>query len=169
MQNIFSNLEINYKQFIILCICLGCDYNSKIIYDTPIELFNSLKEVNMDIEKFILNNKRYKIPSDFLDTFYDTYKYFSKEKGTIFSNQNNNLNNLDKTLNFSFNFREPNIKKINSNLIDNNSIISNNFKKSIKNKIHILRTHYKLLNKNTEKYNRDQIKYNNNLDKKIIS
>jgi flap endonuclease-1 len=68
LDNILDNLEMNYNQFIDLCILCGCDYTSKIIGIGPLTAYKFIKKYN-NIENIIeylnTNKTKYKIPSDF--------------------------------------------------------------------------------------------------------
>ena len=59
---VLEKLDINYNQFITLCICLGCDYGPSLNYESPLQLFNILKENDMNIDQFII---KCDLPNDF--------------------------------------------------------------------------------------------------------
>ena len=61
LNSILSSLDIDYKQFMDVCILCGCDYTSKIYGIGPITAYKMIKE-HYDIETVLtkLTNKKYK-------------------------------------------------------------------------------------------------------------
>ena len=151
IKDILINLEITYDQFITLCICLGCDYCPKIIYDSPYDLFVNLQEANMDVNKFVEKNKKFKIPSDFINEFKETYNYFKCIDNI--SEKKNELKYLDTSINnnidLKFNIRLPNTDNLFKNLIQK----SNMNKRNIKNKIDTLTKYHNCKNELKQKSN----------------
>ena len=100
---LLCKLEINYNEFIDLCILCGCDYCTKIFGIGPITAYKLIKKYR-NIENIIENIKtteKYKIPDDF------NYK----NARSLFKNYMNNINyNEVKSL---IKLRSPNIEKLN--------------------------------------------------------
>ena len=67
LEGILINLELNYEQFLDLCILCGCDYTTKIYGMGPINAYKLLKKYD-NIENILENIKdstKYKVPDDF--------------------------------------------------------------------------------------------------------
>lgn len=73
LPNILKNLNINYKQFIDMCIMMGCDYTSKLYniksniayqlikeYHTIENIIDNLDLINISLSKPLLNNDNFK-------------------------------------------------------------------------------------------------------------
>lgn len=66
LNSILTALNINYNQFMDICILCGCDYTSKIYGIGPITAYKMIKAHN-DIETVLtkITNKKYKVPDNF--------------------------------------------------------------------------------------------------------
>jgi flap endonuclease-1 len=64
LETILNSLEINYFEFIDLCILCGCDYTQKIPKVGPVSALRIIKEYRT-IENFIENQKKLVIPDSF--------------------------------------------------------------------------------------------------------
>lgn len=67
LEGILENLEINYDQFVDLCILCGCDYTSKIYGIGYVNAYKLIKKYN-NIEGILDNIKtltKFKVPDDF--------------------------------------------------------------------------------------------------------
>ena len=64
LEGILSCLELNYEEFIDMCILCGCDYLPKIIGIGPITAHKIIVKYK-NIETFFVNNKKYVIPENF--------------------------------------------------------------------------------------------------------
>ena len=118
LENILHKLNINYSQFIDLCILFGCDYNNYKIQLKPEESYNYIiKYGNIEnINNFYnLNNINYKkIKKIFL---------FSSDNETIPKNFYANINNKINIYNVLF-FLKKNSKNI-------NNYVYNDYKKKL--------------------------------------
>ena len=104
---ILNNLEIDYYQFIDLCILCGCDYTTKINGIGPITAYKLIKSYNNieNIIEYINNGTKYKIPENFdylkaRDLFLNSFKDFNFEALKI-------------------QLKQPNIKKLKNYLMKN--------------------------------------------------
>lgn len=67
LEGILQNLEINYEQFVDLCILCGCDYTSKIYGIGHVNAYKLIKKYN-NIEGILENIKdfpKFKVPTNF--------------------------------------------------------------------------------------------------------
>lgn len=108
---ILRDMDITYKQFVDICIILGCDYCPKIIGIGPIKALNLIKKYN-NIEN-IIETSSIKIP--------DNFNYQSARN--IFIEQENN--------DYEFNLNKPDIQNIISFLDKNSEKLHEKYKKEI--------------------------------------
>ena len=93
LDNILKFLELNYDEFIELCILLGSDYGTKINVDYKflIELYKQTKDITKCL--LLLNNN--KIKTEELDKYLEIKKYFNNPKVINISKNVIKLNKID--------------------------------------------------------------------------
>lgn len=126
LDNILNKIDLNYDQFIDLCILFGCDYCDRIKDIQPMKIYNIYKEtkdINITFEEL---KKDYCVPQ--IDNIDEIRSYF-KDPPVV--NINGNIN-LDK----------PNIQLIEDKLVNEHGLI----KSKIINKIKYLETFYNKIN-----------------------
>ncbi len=64
LEGILTGLEVNYEQFIDICILCGCDYTGKINGMGPITAHKLIKQYG-NMENFMKNNRKFYIPENF--------------------------------------------------------------------------------------------------------
>jgi flap endonuclease-1 len=138
---ILTNLELEYNQFVDLCILCGCDYTTKINGIGPITAYKLIKSYDNieNIIEYIKKTNKYKIPENFE---YDNARYLFKK-----SFEDYNYENINILLN------KPNIEKIKELLIENSSSLKEKYIYEIE---HYLINYYDNINHN----NNNQIQTN---------
>lgn len=76
LEDILNKIELNYDQFIELCILFGCDYCDRVKDITPNEIYNTYiknKDIYKTLEEF--KSKKYNVPNiDNIDIIKDYFK-----------------------------------------------------------------------------------------------
>jgi flap endonuclease-1 len=122
LHGILENLEINYEQFIDMCILCGCDYTTKINGIGPINAYKLIKK-HITIEDFINNNKKYIIPENF-DYVKARYLFHNPVSKELYDMIDKNVKmmepNIEELVNFLKNskLKEKTLIEINNNLIN---------------------------------------------------
>lgn len=125
LNNILNKLNLDYEQFIELCILFGCDYlkynfkkNNQIIYNNYINSKNFNKF--LELINYNVKNDKY---------FYQVKNIYLKEKSKIEFNKEYKLNLINYTNLIKFIIvycKSYNIYKLNDKIIEiNNNIINN--------------------------------------------
>lgn len=122
---ILDSLEINYEQFIDLCILCGCDYTSKINGIGPIGAYKLIKKhSNIDnIMNEIKKYKKYTVPEN-----------FDYIKARELFNANDNIEICEK-LKIEDRINEPKIKDLTLYLKENSSKLKDRYYKEINNNL----------------------------------
>ena len=120
LKDILEKINLNYNEFIELCILFGCDYCERVKDITPNELYNIFKE-NKNIYKTleILKNNNYNVPD--INNIELVKSYFKNPP--ILSN----INDLE--------LKKPEIEKLEDKLVNEYGLI----KSKIINKIKFLK------------------------------
>lgn len=118
---ILNNLELNYEQFIDMCILCGCDYCAKINGIGPITAFKLIKSYDNieNILEYIKESGKYKVSDNFE---YEKARY-------IFMNA---FNDFDYE-NLKIELGEPNIRKLLDFLSNNSSNLKDKYYSEIEN------------------------------------
>ena len=76
LEDILNKIELDYEQFIELCILFGCDYCDRVKDITPNEIYNTYiknKDIYKTLEEF--KSKKYNVPNiDNIDIIKDYFK-----------------------------------------------------------------------------------------------
>tara|TARA_B110000208_G_C11773646_1_gene431181 strand:+ start:1011 stop:1985 length:975 start_codon:yes stop_codon:yes gene_type:complete len=118
LNELLCKLQLDYDQFINLCVLLGCDYINNIKgigYKTSYKIIREYKSISNFIEK----NKKYTIPINY--NYKNIIEYYKNPPKT--------------KLNSNYKIKKPNLNKLNKILIENK------FSKKNINKIIYILTH----------------------------
>lgn len=122
LENILEKIDLNYDQFIDLCILFGCDYCDRIKDIQPMKVYNIYKQTKDLNTTFEILKKDYCVPK--IDNIKEIRSYF-KDPPVVNINDNINLN-------------KPDIKLIEDTLVNEYGLI----KSKIINKIKYLDVFY---------------------------
>ena len=136
INHILNILDINFDQFMNMCLLFGCDYIKPIIKKTSIELYNIVKK-HITIEN-IINNINIDNKTNYsLDNYYNAKNIFIKQEDKEIISKNfssNILNEIDITVLLEFMNKYSTLKikhfnnmKIKSNLLYLNKLINNKY------------------------------------------
>lgn len=123
LNTVLETLNINYEQFVELCVLFGCDYCNHIIDAKPLEIFSSYTN-NKSIEKTLidLKNNGKNVPEM---NYEDAKQYFFNAKHKVVSENNLKM-------------KKPDINKLIDVLVNKHGLI----KFKIKYKIDKLNNYY---------------------------
>jgi len=92
LNNILHTLNLNYDQFIDLCILFGCDYCPQISDIKPNQIYNIyIKHKNIDKTLEEIKNLNYYIPDNYYLNYNNAKKYFLDSQHNLINSYSLNL------------------------------------------------------------------------------
>ena len=138
LDTILNNLEIDYYQFIDLCILCGCDYTTKINGIGPITAYKLIKSYNNieNIIDYINSGNKYKVPENFdylkaRDLFLNSFNDYDYKSLKIELKQPNITKIKKLLLEKSLNLKDKYILEIDKYLMNYYNNITNKKSKQI--------------------------------------
>ena len=86
LDKIFEELQMNYEQFVELCILCGCDYSPSIPRVGNVTAYNIIKTYG-SIETFVQNNTKYDVPDNYMDTYRKSKELFMMYRNKLNVNE----------------------------------------------------------------------------------